>query len=68
MRARSMPKESRVSAASKSMHPGSGFGGGAGAGPDMHFETFSWGPGGGQQRGARGGRGGFGGIDEILKR
>ena len=41
-------------------HPG-GFGGGA-AGP--HFETFSWGPQGGQQRSARGG---FGGIDEILK-
>ncbi|ARQ00386.1 DnaJ C-terminal domain-containing protein [Pseudorhodoplanes sinuspersici] len=44
------------------VHPG-GFGGGS-AGPDMHFETFSWGPQGGQQRSARGG---FGGIDEILK-
>ena len=44
------------------VRPG-GFGGGA-AGPDAHFETFSWGPQGGQQRSARGG---FGGIDEILK-
>jgi len=46
------------------MHPG-GFG--AGAGADPHFETFTWGPQGGQQRSARSGRGGFGGIDEILK-
>jgi DnaJ-class molecular chaperone len=45
------------------VHPGGG-----GAGPDMHFETFSWGPQGGQQRGGRAGRGGgFGGIDDILK-
>ena len=43
------------------VHPGRG-GGGAGQGP--HFETFSWGPQGGQQRTSRGG---FGGIDEILK-
>ncbi len=49
------------------MHPGGGFGGfrgGAGAGPDMNFESFSWSPQGGQQRSSRGG---FGGIDEILK-
>ncbi len=42
-------------------HPG-GFG--AGAGPDVHFETFSFDP----QGGSRSGRaGGFGGIDDILK-
>lgn len=44
------------------MHPGRGYG--AGAGPDAHFETFTWGPQGGAQRSARGG---FGGIDDILK-
>ncbi len=44
------------------MHPGRGYG--AGAGPDAHFETFTWGPQGGGQRSARGG---FGGIDDILK-
>ncbi len=46
------------------MHPG-GFRQGAGGGPDMHFETFSWGP-----QGAQGGDGAHafgGGIDEILK-
>ncbi|MFN3351609.1 DnaJ C-terminal domain-containing protein [Pseudorhodoplanes sp.] len=44
-------------------HPG-GFHAGAGAGPDIHFETFTFGPQGAQ----RGGRaGGFGGIDDILK-
>ena len=48
-------------------HPGGGFGAGAG-GPEMHFETFTWGPQ-GAQRAGDGGRGGFGGggIDEILK-
>jgi DnaJ-class molecular chaperone len=46
------------------VHPG-GFGG-AGAGPDVHFETFTWGPQ-GPQRGGGQGRGGFGGIDDILK-
>jgi DnaJ-class molecular chaperone len=45
------------------MHPGGGFG--AGAGPDMHFETFTWGPQGAQRSGGR--SGGFGGIDDILK-
>lgn len=44
------------------MHPGGGFG--AGAGPDMQFETFTWGPQGAQRSG---GRGGLGGIDDILK-
>lgn len=45
-------------------HPG-GFGGGAG--PDVHFETFTWGPQ-GAPRGGRQARGGFaGGIDDILK-
>jgi DnaJ-class molecular chaperone len=44
-------------------HPG-GFG--AGAGPDVHFETFTFGPQ-GAQRGGRAGGGGFGGIDDILK-
>jgi DnaJ-class molecular chaperone len=50
------------------MHPG-GFGAGAGAGPDVHFETFTWGPHGAQRSdGGQGGAGGFGGgIDEILK-
>jgi DnaJ-class molecular chaperone len=47
------------------MHPGGGFGGGAG--PDVHFETFTWGPHGAQRSGGGGGRGGLGGIDEILK-
>ena len=48
------------------VHPG-GFGAGAGAGgPDMHFETFTWGPQ-GAQRGGGGRAGGFGGIDDILK-
>jgi DnaJ-class molecular chaperone len=47
------------------MHPG-GFG--AGAGPDVHFETFTWGPQGPQGAQRSGGRtGGFGGIDDILK-
>jgi DnaJ-class molecular chaperone len=42
--------------------PGGGFG--AGAGPDVQFETFTF----GQQGAQRGGRaGGFGGIDDILK-
>jgi len=44
-------------------HPG-GFG--AGAGPDVHFETFTFGPQGAQRSGRAGG-GGFGGIDDILK-
>jgi len=48
-------------------HPGGGFGGfGAGAGPDVHFETFTFGPQ-GAQRSSRGGGAGFGGIDDILK-
>lgn len=42
-------------------HPG-GFG--AGAGPDAHFETFTFGPQGAQRSGRAGG---FGGIDDILK-
>ncbi len=48
------------------MHRG-GFGAGQGAGPDVHYETFTWGPHGAQQRGD--GQGGFGGggIDEILR-
>ncbi|HWV40792.1 J domain-containing protein, partial [Pseudorhodoplanes sp.] len=42
-------------------HPGGGFGGfGAGAGPDVHFETFTFGPQ-GAQRSSRGGGAGFGG-------
>jgi DnaJ-class molecular chaperone len=46
------------------MHPGSGgFRAGAGGGPDMQFETFTFGPQGAQ----RAGGGGFGGIDDILK-
>lgn len=45
-------------------HPGGGFG--AGAGPDVQFETFTFGPQ-GQQRSGRAGGGGFGGIDDILK-
>lgn len=45
-------------------HPG-GFGTGAG-GPDMQFETFTFGPQGAQRSGRAGG-GGFGGIDDILK-
>ncbi|MET0279262.1 MAG: J domain-containing protein [Pseudorhodoplanes sp.] len=47
-------------------HPG-GFGARAGAGPDVHFETFNWGPQGAQR--SDGGRGGFGGggFDDILK-
>jgi DnaJ-class molecular chaperone len=48
------------------MHPGGGFGGAAGAGPDVHFETFTFGPQGAQRSGRAGG-GGFGGIDDILK-
>jgi DnaJ-class molecular chaperone len=44
-------------------HPG-GFG--AGAGPDVQFETFTFGPQ-GAQRGGRAGGAGFGGIDDILK-
>jgi DnaJ-class molecular chaperone len=44
-------------------HPG-GFG--AGAGPDVQFETFTFGPH-GAQRGGRAGGAGFGGIDDILK-
>jgi DnaJ-class molecular chaperone len=47
------------------VHPG-----GFGAGPDVHFETFSWGPQGAQRGGrssSRGGFAGFGGIDDILK-
>ena len=46
-------------------HPGGGFG--AGAGPDVHFETFTFGPQGAQRGGRAGGDGGFGGIDDILK-
>jgi DnaJ-class molecular chaperone len=45
-------------------HPG-GFGAGAGAGPDMQFESFTFGPQGAQRSGRAGG--GFGGIDDILK-
>jgi DnaJ-class molecular chaperone len=45
-------------------HPGGGFG--TGAGPDVQFETFTFGPQGGQRAG-RAGAGGFGGIDDILK-
>lgn len=49
------------------MHRGGGGGFGAGAGgPDMQFETFTFGPQGAQRAGRAGG-GGFGGIDEILK-
>jgi DnaJ-class molecular chaperone len=48
------------------MHPGGGFGGGGGAGPDVHFETFTFGQQGAQRSGRTGG-GGFGGIDDILK-
>jgi DnaJ-class molecular chaperone len=44
-------------------HPGGGFRAGAGGGPDMQFESFTFGPQGAQ----RGGGGGFGGIDDILK-
>ncbi len=49
------------------VHPGGGFGrGGFGAGgPDIQFETFTFGPQGG--RAGRVGGGGFGGIDDILK-
>lgn len=43
-------------------HPG-GFGAG---GPDMQFESFTFGPQGAQRSGRAGG-GGFGGIDDILK-
>lgn len=45
-------------------HPGGGFG--AGARPDVHFETFTFGPQGAQRSGRAGGSG-FGGIDDILK-
>ncbi len=52
------------------MHPG-GFAGAGAAGPDVQFETFTWGPQGGQGArqagGGRGGFSGFGGIDDILK-
>jgi DnaJ-class molecular chaperone len=48
------------------MHPGGGFGAGGGAGPDVHFETFTFGQHGAQRSGRAGG-GGFGGIDDILK-
>ena len=44
-------------------HPGGGFRAGAG-GPDMQFESFTFGPQGAQRSG---GGGGFGGIDDILK-
>jgi DnaJ-class molecular chaperone len=46
-------------------HPGrGGFRAGAGGGPDMQFESFTFGPQGAQRAG---GGGGFGGIDDILK-
>jgi DnaJ-class molecular chaperone len=44
-------------------HPG-GFGAGAGGGPDMQFESFTFGPQGAERSGRAGG---FGGIDDILK-
>jgi DnaJ-class molecular chaperone len=47
------------------VHPGrGGFRAGAGGGPDMQFESFTFGPQGAQRAG---GGGGFGGIDDILK-
>jgi DnaJ-class molecular chaperone len=47
------------------MNRGGGYGAGAGGGPDMQFETFTFGPQGAQRAGRAGG--GFGGIDDILK-
>ena len=56
---------SSSSNASKLMNDGSGgFGAGAGGGPDMQFESFTFGPQGAQRSGRAGG---FGGIDDILK-
>ena len=65
--ARSTPRASRVSRASKASARARGPG--AGFGQDGIFETFSFGPDGFQRAGGRAGGGfrGFGGFEDILK-